>query len=150
MHVDSPKVVVETAAKRGAYVCGYHTSQAALAAHHYLTGAEWNWTSLYPKFVTMWMKGEPIPNFYRGGFPEGLIEQSPYGPMVPTAARQRADAVKSALTAGKYVIFKGPIKDNAGNTVIAAGSELIQTNSTDVKLEAMHFLVEGVRGSLPA
>jgi basic membrane protein A len=150
MHVDSPKVVVQTAAKRGASVCGYHTSQAALAPEAYLTGAEWNWTDLYPKFVTMWMKGEPIPNFYRGAFKEGLIKQSPFGPKVSAEARKRADQVKAALTAGNYVIFKGPLKDNTGKVVIAAGQELIQTNATDIKLEAMNFLVDGVLGSLPA
>ena len=150
MHVDSPKVVVQTAAKRGASVCGYHCSQAALAPQAYLTGAEWNWIDLYPKFVTMWIKGEPIPNFYRGAFKEGLIKQSPYGPRVSQAARQRADQVKAALTAGAYVIFKGPIMDNTGKMAIAAGQELIQSNPTDTKLEAMNFLVEGVLGSLPA
>jgi basic membrane protein A and related proteins len=150
MHVDSPKVVVQTAAKRGAFVCGYHTSQAALAPEAYLTGAEWNWTDLYPKLVTMWIKGEPIPNFYRGAFKEGLIKQSPYSPRVSAAARQRADTVKAELTAGNYVIFKGPIADNSGKTVVAAGQELIQSNATDTKLESMHFLVEGVLGSLPA
>ena len=41
MHVDGPKVIVETAAKRGKMVCGYHASQAKLAPHVYLTGAEW-------------------------------------------------------------------------------------------------------------
>ena len=150
MHVDSPKVVVQTAAKRGAYVCGYHCSQAALAPKAYLTGAEWNWTDLYPKFVGMWMKGETIPNFYRGGFKEGLIKQSPYGPMVPEKARKHADDIKAKLTAGNYVIFKGPISDNAGKVAVAAGSELIQTIATDVKLEYMHFLVAGVKGSLPS
>jgi basic membrane protein A and related proteins len=150
MHVDSPKVVVQTAAKRGAMVCGYHCSQAALAPEAYLTGAEWNWTGLYPKFVTMWMKGQEIPNFYRGGFKEGLIKQSPYGPKVSAAAKKRGDAVKAALTAGKYVIFKGPIKDNTGKIVVAAGQELIQSNATDTKLESMNFLVEGVLGSLPS
>jgi basic membrane protein A and related proteins len=150
MHVDSPKVVVQTAAKRGADVCGYHCSQAALAPEAYLTGAEWNWTDLYPKFVTMWMKGEPIPNFYRGGFKEGLIKQSPYGPKVSAAAKKRGDEVKAALTAGKYVIFKGPLKDNTGKLVVSAGHELIQSNATDAKLESMNFLVEGVLGSLPA
>ena len=150
MHVDSPKVVVQTAAKRGAFVCGYHCSQAALAPEAYLTGAEWNWTDLYPKFVTMWMKHEPIPNFYRGAFKEGLIKQSPYGAKVSAEARKHADTVKAELTAGKYVIFKGPLKDNTGKLAIAAGQELIQSNATDSKLEAMNFLVEGVQGSLPA
>jgi len=150
MHVDSPKVVVQTAAKRGAMVCGYHCSQAALAPQAYLTGAEWNWVDLYPKFVTMWIKGESIPNFYRGGFKEGLIKQSPYGPKVSDAARQRADAVKAQLIAGNYLIFKGPIDDNTGKIAIAAGDALVQTNSSDTKLESMHFLVDGVLGSLPA
>jgi basic membrane protein A and related proteins len=150
MHVDSPKVVVQTAAKRGAFVCGYHCSQAALAPEAYLTGAEWNWTDLYPKFVSMQMKGEEIPNFYRGGFKEGVIKQSPYGPKVSEAARKRGDEVKAGLIAGKYVIFKGPIRDNTGKMVIPAGQELIQSNATDAKLEAMNFLVQGVLGSLPA
>jgi simple sugar transport system substrate-binding protein len=48
------------------------------------------------------------------------------------------------------VIFKGPLKDNSGKTVVASGSELIQTNATDDQLESMGFLVEGVQGSLPA
>jgi simple sugar transport system substrate-binding protein len=143
-------VVVQTAAKRGAFVCGYHCSQAALAPEAYLTGAEWNWTELYPKFVMMQQQGSPIPNFYRGGFKEGLIKQSPYGPKVSEAASKRADEVKAALTGGTYVIFKGPIKDNTGKMVIAAGEELIQSNASDTKLEAMHFLVEGVLGSVPA
>jgi basic membrane protein A len=148
--VDSPKVVVQTAAKRGAMVCGYHCSQAALAPQAYLTGAEWNWTDLYPKFVEMWMKGEAIPNFYRGGFKEGLIKQSPYGPKVSAEARKHADAVKAKLMAGGYVIFKGPIADNTGKTVVAAGHELTQGNETDAQLESMHFLVDGVKGSLPS
>jgi simple sugar transport system substrate-binding protein len=69
---------------------------------------------------------------------------------VSAAARQRADMVKAALTAGNYVIFKGPIADNNGKTVIAAGQALVQSNATDAQLEAMNFLVEGVLGSLPA
>ena len=147
MHVDGPKVVVQTAAKRGIAVCGYHCSQAALAPDAYLTGAEWNWTDLYPKFVAMQMKGEPIPNFYRGGFKEGLIAQSPYGPKVPDGAKKQADDIKAQLTTGDFLIFKGPLKDNKGNMVIAAGEALVQTNASDVKLESMGFLIEGVVGS---
>ncbi|HEY1723359.1 MAG TPA: BMP family ABC transporter substrate-binding protein [Magnetospirillaceae bacterium] len=147
MHVDGPKVVVQTAAKRGIFVCGYHCSQAALAPDAYLTGAEWNWTDLYPKFVTMQMKGEAIPNFYRGGFKEGVIRQSAYGPKVPDAAKKQADDVIAKLTSGEFLIFKGPLKDNKGNVVVANGEALVQTNSSDAKLESMGFLVEGVLGS---
>jgi len=143
-HVDSPKVVVETAEKRGAMVCGYHASQASLAPKGYLTGAEWNWEELYPKFVTMFMKGETIPNLVRGGLKEHIVKQGAYTSLVSAEARKHADDVKGKLTAGSYVIFKGPIKDNTGKTVVAAGTEHVQT---DIALESMNYLVEGVIGA---
>ena len=46
--------------------------------------------------------------------------------------------------AGDYTIFKGPIKDNKGNAVIAAGTDRGQT---DPELEKMNYLVEGVIGA---
>jgi basic membrane protein A and related proteins len=143
-HVDSPKVVVQTAEKRGIKVCGYHASQLALAPNGYLTGAEWNWEQLYPKFVGMAMKGIPLPNFDRGGFHQGLIKQSPFTAQVGAEARKKADEVKAAYHAGTYKTFKGPLKDNKGNVVIPAGTELADS---DLKLESMDYLVEGVLGS---
>src|SRR3954451_21349722 len=120
-HVDGPKTVVENAARRGAMVCGYHVNQATLAPNAYLTGAEWNWEALYPRFVKMFTAGETIPNFYRGGLKEELVKVSPYGQMVSAEARKQADDVKSKLVAGGYNIFKGPLVDNKGKTVIASG-----------------------------
>jgi len=143
-HVDGPKTVVENAARRGAMVCGYHVNQATLAPKAYLTGAEWNWEALYPRFVKMFIAGETIPNFYRGGLKEGLVKVSPYGDMVAQAARKHADDVKAKLTAGGYVIFKGPISDNKGKTVIGAG---VERGQTDAELEKMDYLVEGVIGA---
>ena len=146
-HVDSPKVVVQTAAKRGIFVCGYHCSQAELAPEAYLTGAEWNWTELYPKFVHTQMKGGSIPNFVRGGFKEGLVKQSPYGPKVTAEAKAKADEMKAKITSGEFVIFKGPLKDNKGGVAIADGADLKETPEGNPKLESMGFLVEGVLGS---
>src|SRR5262245_5266923 len=69
MHVDGPKVVVATAARRGKMVCGYHASQAKLAPNAYLTGAEWNWATAYKEIVEAARSGKPHPNFVRGGPP---------------------------------------------------------------------------------
>jgi basic membrane protein A len=143
-HVDGPKTVVENAARRGIMVTGYHCNQSALAPQAYLTGAEWNWEALYPEFAKMFMAGEAIPNFYRGGLKEGLVKQSPYGPMVSEAARKDADAAKAKLMEGGFAIFKGPLKDNKGATVIASG---VAHGQTDLDLERMNYLVEGVLGS---
>lgn len=148
MHVDGPKVVVETAAKRGKMVCGYHASQAKLAPNAYLTGAEWNWLTAYKAFVEAARTGKPHPNFLRGGLKEGYVRTSAYGAMVTDAAKKNADDIKSKMIAGSFDIFKGGtggLKDNKGNVVIPGGKTLKQT---DVELEKMNYLVEGVIGSI--
>lgn len=142
-HVDSPKVVIETAERRGVYSCGYHTSQAALAPRGYLTGAEWNWQKVYTDYINMLKEGKKIPNLVRGGLKEGVVKTSPYGPAVGEAARKAADAVKAKLQEGSFVIFKGELKDNTGKVVIPADKGYVQTA---IELESMDYLVEGVIG----
>jgi basic membrane protein A len=144
-HVDGPKTMVENAARRGAMVCGYHVNQSPLAPKAYLTGAEWNWEALYPKFVKMIAAGESIPNFYRGGLKEEIVKTSPYGEAVSAEARKHADDVKAKFLSGDgYAIFKGGLVDNKGKTVIAAGTDRGQK---DPELEKMDYLVEGVVGA---
>jgi len=145
MHVDGPKVIVETAAKRGKMVCGYHASQAKLAPNAYLTGAEWNWITAYKTMLEAAQAGKPHPNFLRGGLKEGFVKMSAYGPMVPEAARKKADDIKAQMVAGSFDIFKGGLKDNKGAVVIPAGKAFKQT---DLELEKMNYLVEGVVGTL--
>jgi basic membrane protein A and related proteins len=145
MHVDSPKVVVETAERRGIYCCGYHASQAPLAPKGYLTGAEWNWVRAYTTIVKAAMEGKPHVNFLRGGLKQGFVKSSPYGAAVAEGARKNAEDIRAQMMAGKFAIFKGPIQDNKGATVIAAGKTLTQT---DIVLEQMNYLVDGVIGSV--
>ena len=142
-HVDSPKVVVETAERRSIAVCGYHANQAALAPKGYLTGAEWSWTTPYTTHVKDALAGKPMVNFLRGGLKDGFVKVSPYGKAVSESARKRADTVKAEMMKGDYIIFKGPLKDNTGKTVIDTA---VQLKQTDVVLEQMNYLVEGVIG----
>jgi simple sugar transport system substrate-binding protein len=81
----------------------------------------------------------------RGGLKEGFVKMSAYGPTVTDPAKKAADAVKAQMMAGKFDIFKGALKDNKGNTVVAAGKAMKQT---DLELEKMNYLVEGVIGSV--
>lgn len=143
-HVDSPKVIVETAEKRGVYSSGYHASQASLAPKGYLTGAEWNWAKVYGDYVALVRAGKPISHLVRGGLKEGLVVCSPYGPAVSDAAKAAAEDAKAKFMAGTMVIYQGPLKDNTGVEVIAAG---VAMGQTDIALESMGYLVEGVIGS---
>jgi len=143
MHVDSPKVIVETAAKRGKMVCGYHASQAKLAPNAYLTGAEWNWLTAYTRIVDAARTGKPHPNFVRGGLKDGFVKSSAYGAMVSEGARKNAEDIRARMLAGTFDIFAGELKDNTGKVVVPRGKSFKQT---DLDLEGMNYLVEGVIG----
>ncbi len=144
-HVDGPKVLIETAEHRGIYSCGYHADQSKLAPKGYLTGAEWNWITVYKKFLAEAQAGKPLDNFVRGGLAEGFVKTSAYGPAVSQAARTHTDAVKAQIMKGNFALFKGPLKDNTGKVVVPAGKEYVETA---IELESMDYLVEGVHGSL--
>ncbi|MDP3340392.1 BMP family ABC transporter substrate-binding protein [Frigidibacter sp.] len=143
-HVDGPKVVVEVASGRGAYVGGYHADQSSLAPELYLTGAEWNWAKVYTDMVTATLNGEPIPNFVRGGLAEGFVKMSPLGPAVPDAGRAQFEAIKAEIEKGGFSVIKGPLKDNQGNVVATEGQAFLET---DPVLEGMSYLVDGVLGA---
>lgn len=143
-HVDSPKVFIQTAEKRGIYSCGYHYNGSALAPKGYLTGAEWNWGPMYQKFVTDFKAGKPMPHNYMGSLKDGAVKMSPYGAAVPTDAQAKIEAVKALMTAGTFQMFKGPLKDNKGAEVIPAGKAF---GDQDDALWGMNYLVEGVVGS---
>jgi simple sugar transport system substrate-binding protein len=145
MHVDSPKVIVETAERRGAFVTGYHANQSALAPKGYLTGAEWNWAKVYTDYVTWIQAGKSYPHLLRGGLKDGFVKVSPYGKAVSAAAKKKADAAKAKFMDGTMVVYKGPLKDNTGKEVLAAGAAQAQR---DIALESMNYLVEGVKGSV--
>ena len=140
-HVNSPKVVIETAERRGIYTCGYHFNQSSLAPRGYLTGAEWAWEKVYTDYVANIQAGKWSPGLVRGGLKEGFVRMSPYGPAVGDAARKAADAAHARFMKGDFMLFKGPLQDNTGNVIMAEGTGLPQTAP---ELEKMDYFVEGV------
>lgn len=147
-HVDSPKVVMETAEKRGVFSSGYHANQASLAPKGYLTGAEWDWTKVYTDYAKMLQEGKTlmnggIPHLLRGGYKDGFVKISPFGPAVTAEAKKAADGVVAQMQTGSLVVYKGGLKDNTGKTVVPAGKDL---GTTAIELESMNWLVEGVVG----
>lgn len=143
-HVDGPKVVMETAAGRDCFVCGYHANQSPLAPEKYLTGAEWNWPGVYTRMVQTVLDGGTIDNFDRGGLAEGYIKMSPLGPAVSDAARAQFEDTKAKMMAGGFAAYEGPLADNAGAQILGAGESFVET---DISLESMNYLVDGVIGS---
>lgn len=147
-HTGSPRVIVQTAERRGVFGCGYQFNQSSMAPHGFLTGAEWAWGTVYLRIAEMIRAGKSVTN---GGIPRRLTgtlkdefcKLSPFGPSVTEASRARLAAAKAAILNGSLEIYRGPMRNNEGGIAIPAGKVL---KIVDVELDRMDWLVEGVDG----
>lgn len=142
-HVDSPKVVIQTAEARGVKSAGHNASQAALAPKGFITGAEYKWETIYKNYAKTLTEGGTLPNMLAGGYDKDFVQNTPYGAGATPEAIKAADAAKADRIAKKPV-FVGPLKDNKGNEVIPAG---VSHAPYDPWIDQINFLVEGVVGS---
>jgi basic membrane protein A and related proteins len=141
-HVDSPKVVIETAEGRGVKTCGHNASQAPLAPTGFITGAEYKWETIYQGYAENIAAGEPLPNFMVGGYNNDMLRNTPYGAGATPEAIAAADEAIAALKGGKP-IYTGTLKDNKGNVVVDK-----EYDNYDPYLDGMNWLLEGVQGSI--
>ncbi len=141
-HVDGPKVVVETAEKRGVKTCGHNSSQAPLAPKGFITGAEYKWETLYKAYAQSLAAGKPLPNMATGGYEADMVQNSPFGAGASDAARKAATAAIADLRA-KKPIYVGPLKDNKTGKVVIDKTY----DNLDPYLDQMNYLLEGVVGS---
>ncbi len=141
-HVDSPKIVIETAERKGVKTVGHNASQAKLAPKGFITGAENKWETVYKSFAAKIAAGEKLPNTFFGGYDKDMVLSTPFGAGANEKARNAATAAIAELKAGKP-IFVGPIKSNTGKLVIDKSYGLY-----DPFLDRMDYLIEGVVGSV--
>lgn len=141
-HVDSPKVVIETAEGRGVKTCGHNASQATLAPKGFITGAEYKWETIYKSYAADIAAGKELPNFLVGGYDQDMLRNTPYGAGATPEATKAADAAIEALRKGAP-IYKGTLKDNTGKVVIDK-----EYGNYDPHLDGMNWLLEGVEGSI--
>ncbi len=141
-HVDSPKVVISTAEKRGVKTCGHNASQAPLAPKGFITGAEYKWITIYKSYAELIKAGKPLPNMMSGGYEADMVQNTPFGAGADDGARRAATKAIADLK-NKMPIYVGPLKDNKGNVVIAKTYD-----NLDPFLDQMNYLLEGVQGSI--
>jgi len=141
-HVDSPKIVIETAERKGIKTLGHNASQARLAPKGFITGAENKWETVYKSFAASIARGEKLPNQFFGGYDKDMVLSTPFGAGASEKARNAALAAIADLKAGKP-IWTGAVKGNGGK----GGVDKAYGNY-DPFLERMDFLIEGVAGSL--
>jgi basic membrane protein A and related proteins len=141
-HVDGPKVVIETAEKRGVMSCGHNASQAPLAPKGFITGAEYKWITIYKGYASDLAEGKTLPNFLTGGYEVDFVQNTPFGAAATEPAKTAALAAIAGLKA-KKPIYVGPLKDNKTGKVVIDKTY----DNLDPFLDKMDYLLEGVIGS---
>lgn len=142
MHQDTP-ATLQAAENRGKFVIGYNSDMRNYAPKGFLTAPVWNWSSIYNYVAENVSKGTWKPEQIWWGLKENAVSLAPLGTKVPKELSDKVEKAKNEIIEGKLVIFKGPIKDQKGKTVLDEGKSF-----SDSELLGMNFFVEGVQGSL--
>jgi basic membrane protein A len=142
-HQDSP-AVVQAAAAKGKYAVGYNSDMSKFGPQAFLTAPIWHWGPMYlylaKKVEAGTFKGEDL----WWGMNKGVVDIAPLGPMVSASVKSLIASKRSAILAGKFDEFAGPIKDQKGTVRVPAGAVL-----GDVAQLSMNWFVQGVVGQVP-
>ena len=142
-HQDSPGPQ-QAAQENGKYCIGYNADMSAFAPKAHLTSAIWKWGILYKKIAQEVHDGTWTNQPIWWGLETGLVDISPFGPMVPDEVKTLVNRTKDEIASGKRIVFRGPVKDQSGKIAIPEG-----TVPPDAELFSMGWFVEGVDGQIP-
>jgi simple sugar transport system substrate-binding protein len=141
---DSP-AVLQVAERSGKHGFGLASDMSRFASRAHLGSIVNNWTPYYTKAVrdvldSRWATGQSW-----WGMKEGAVDLVGVPDTLPATLRARVDTVRSGLRDGSFAIWKGPLQDNAGKSVLASGQI-----GDDALLRRMQFYVKGVEGQVPS
>jgi basic membrane protein A len=142
-NTDSP-ATLQVAQEKGKYAFGWDSDMSRFAPKAHLSATTNSWGDFYTKTARGVMAGTWKSAAVHGGLAEGMVRMSPLNAVVPPDAAKLFDAKKAAIVGGKFKVFQGPLKDQAGAVKIAAGAEVAPKD-----LMAMSWYVQGVEGNIP-
>ncbi len=151
-HQDCTKTVIATAEAKGAMTVGYHADASALAPKGWLTGSEWKWGPMYIDIVKTIVDGKFTGSKYNANYRVGYKDgenpfiQSKFGSLVTSDTQKLIADAKTKISAATGSPFVGPLKDQDGKELVAAGK--VPTYDEVEKIFASS-LVDGVIGKIP-
>lgn len=132
----------QVAQEAGIKWTGFNADMSSFAPKAWLTGTVWNWGHIYIDVAKAVRDGTWKPDPIYGYMKDDTTGLAPYGDSVPQDVRDRVDAKRKDIESGAFAPFTGPIKDQDGKEILAAG----QVASLQQLLE-MNYFVEGVLGA---
>ena len=136
--------VLKTAQDKGKRAFGWDSDMTAYGPQAHLGSAIINWAPYYIKATKDALEGSWSTGQAWWGVKEGAIDMVSIAEDVPAETKAKVDEVKKGLKDGSFSIWKGPIVDNTGKEVLAAG-----TVADDQFLSGVKFYVKGVEGKVP-
>ena len=142
-NTDSP-AVLKTAQDKGKRAFGWDSDMTAYGPKAHLASAVINWTPYYIKATKDALEGTWATGGVWWGVKEGAIDIVSIAEDVPAETKAKVDEIKAGLKAGTFSIWKGPLIDNSGKTLLKDGEV-----ADDKFLSGVMFYVKGVEGKVP-
>ena len=134
---------VEAAAERGIHAFGQASDMIQFAPDTQLTAVVNNWGPYYVKRTVDALMGTWNSGDTWDGMAAGMVTMAPFTNMPSSVAGLARETIESIRT-GEFHPFTGPIKNQAGEEVVAAGKV-----ADDGMLAGMNFYVQGIDDKLP-
>lgn len=145
-HSGSPAVPQTAQAhfrSKGVRTIGYQSDMRAFAPDAQLAAVVPDWSGHYIRTAQAVIAGRWQARPVWGGMKDGMVQLVAVDPALPAALRQRVEARRAEIVAGRFSVFAAPLRDNAGKLRLATGA------LDDTAIATMNWLVDGVVGTLP-
>jgi simple sugar transport system substrate-binding protein len=141
-HTDST-APLQIAEERGLHGFGQATDMIKFAPNAQYTAIVDDWAPYYIRRVQELIDGAWQPTNVWEGIKEGAVFMAPYT-NVPEDVAAAAEEVEQKIASGEFHPFTGPIKNQAGEEMLAAGQVM-----DDGTLLGMSWYVQGIDDLLP-
>ncbi|MCJ2377856.1 BMP family ABC transporter substrate-binding protein [Vibrio sp. ZSDZ34] len=142
-HTDSPAPLI-AAEKRGVMGIGQASDMSHFAPKAHMFSVRDVWAPHYIETVKEVMNDSWKPTDFWGGFQEDILQIVSINPDLPKDIQAAIKTTHAKIKAGAFHPFTGPMVDNTGKEVIAAGYTL-----NDKELAAVNWYVEGIDATIP-
>ncbi|MEB0135610.1 BMP family ABC transporter substrate-binding protein [Actimicrobium sp. CCC2.4] len=142
-NTDSP-ATLQAAEEKGVYAFGWDSDMSKVGPKAHLASAAIDWAPYYTKVVTEALAGPVKSDNSWWGVKEGAIVMASINASLPADVRTLLDQKTAAIKDGTLTPFQGPVVDQAGKEMVAAGQTMAIKD-----MKGLNYYVKGVDGSIP-
>ena len=138
-----PQTAQQNFRSKGVRTIGYQSDMRRFAPDAQLAAVVPDWSGHYIRAAQAVIDGRWQPHPVWGGMKDGMVKLVAVDPLLPAALRERVEARRADIVAGRFQVFGAPLRDNTGRVRLASGA------LDDAAIATMNWFVDGVLGTLP-